>query len=119
MHGRKYTHSCCHRQSKKKARIYVSCTCNFDGTAGRHGIGRQFATAKEAIETFRAETGVIDQDLPAFVIAENGKPVGKMEDGDSVILFNFRGDRAQEISMAFDGDSSFDKFDRGEMPKVK
>ncbi len=29
-----------------------------------------------------------------------------MEDGDSVILFNFRGDRAQEISMAFDGDSS-------------
>ena len=39
-----------------------------------HGIGRQFATAKEAIETFRAETGVIDQDLPAFVIAENGKP---------------------------------------------
>ena len=84
-----------------------------------HGIGRQFATAKEAIETFRAETGVIDQALPAFVIAENGKPVGKMEDGDSVILFNFRGDRAQEISMAFDGDSSFDKFDRGEMPKVK
>ncbi|HCI50613.1 MAG TPA: 2,3-bisphosphoglycerate-independent phosphoglycerate mutase, partial [Clostridiales bacterium] len=54
-----------------------------------HGIGRQFATAKEAIETFRAETGVIDQDLPAFVIAENGKPVGKMKDGDSVILFNF------------------------------
>ena len=84
-----------------------------------HGIGRQFATAKEAIETYRAETGVIDQDLPAFVIAENGKPVGKMADGDSVILFNFRGDRAQEISMAFDGDSSFDKFDRGEMPKVK
>ena len=67
-----------------------------------HGIGRQFATAKEAIETYRAETGVIDQDLPAFVIAENGKPVGKMEDGDSVILFNFRGDRAQEISLAFD-----------------
>ena len=84
-----------------------------------HGIGRQFATAKEAIETYRAEIGVIDQDLPAFVIAENGQPVGKMEDGDSVILFNFRGDRAQEISMAFDGDSSFDKFDRGEMPKVK
>ena len=35
------------------------------------------------------------------------------------MLYNFRGDRAQEISMAFDGDSSFDKFDRGEMPKVK
>ncbi len=84
-----------------------------------HGEGRQFASAKEAIETYRAETGVIDQDLPAFVIAKDGQPVGAMHDGDSVILFNFRGDRAQEISMAFDGDASFDKFDRGVVPQVK
>lgn len=83
-----------------------------------HGEGRQFPDAKQAIETLREETGAIDQDLPAFVIAEDGKPVGKMEDGDSVILFNFRGDRALEISMAFDGDESFDKFDRGAKPKV-
>ena len=84
-----------------------------------HGEGRQFASAKEAIETYRAEQpGVIDQDLPGFVIAENGAPVGPMKDGDSVILFNFRGDRALELSMAFDGDASFDKFDRGTMPKV-
>lgn len=83
-----------------------------------HGEGRQFASAKEAIETFRAESGVIDQDLPAFVIAENGEPVGKMCDGDSVILYNFRGDRAQEISMAFDGGADFDKFDRGVVPQV-
>ena len=84
-----------------------------------HGEGRAFASAKEAIETYRAEQpGVIDQDLPGFVIAENGQPVGAMKDGDSVILFNFRGDRALELSMAFDGDASFDKFDRGVMPKV-
>ncbi len=83
-----------------------------------HGQGRQFPDVVTAIETLRAETGAIDQDLPAFVIAENGKPVGAMEDGDSVILFNFRGDRALEISMAFDGDGSFDKFNRGIMPKV-
>ena len=83
-----------------------------------HGEGRQFASAKEAIETYRAETGVIDQDLPAFVVAENGQPVGKIQDGDSVILYNFRGDRAQEISMAFDGGASFDKFDRGTVPAV-
>ena len=84
-----------------------------------HGEGRQFATAKEAVETYRAETGVIDQDLPAFVIAENGAPVGKMENGDSVILYNFRGDRAQEISMAFDGGEEFTAFDRGVVPQVK
>jgi len=85
-----------------------------------HGKGRAFASAREAIETYRNEQpGVIDQDLPGFVIAENGKPVGAMQDGDSVILFNFRGDRALEISMAFDGDASFNKFDRGVVPQVK
>ena len=84
-----------------------------------HGEGRQFASAREAIETLRAEQeGVIDQDLPGFVIAEGGKPVGAMADGDSVILFNFRGDRALELSMAFDGDESFSAFDRGVVPKV-
>ena len=84
-----------------------------------HGEGRQFASALEAVETLRAETGAIDQDLGGFVIAKDGKPVGAMEDGDSVILFNFRGDRALELSMAFDGDASFDKFDRGAIPNVK
>ena len=81
-------------------------------------IGRQFASAKEAIETYRAETGCIDQDLPAFVIAENGKPVAKIANGDSVILYNFHGDRAQEISLAFDR-KDFDKFDRGDYTGVK
>ena len=75
------------------------------------GEGRQFATAREAIETYRKETDCIDQDLPAFVIAENGAPVGKIENGDSVILYNFRGDRAQEISLAFER-KDFDKFER-------
>ena len=82
------------------------------------GIGRQFASAKEAIETYRAETGCIDQDLPAFVIAEDGKPVAKIANGDSVVLYNFRGDRAQEISLAFDR-KDFDKFDRGDYTGVK
>ena len=84
-----------------------------------YGQGRTFTSAREAIETYRNEQpGVIDQDLPGFVIAEDGKPVGPMKDGDSVILFNFRGDRALELSMAFDGDESFSHFDRGQMPKV-
>ena len=81
------------------------------------GIGRQFASAKEAIEVYRAELGCIDQDLPAFVIAENGEPVAKIANGDSVILYNFRGDRAQEISLAFDR-KDFDKFDRGDYTGV-
>ena len=83
------------------------------------GEGRQFASAAEAIKTYRDELGVIDQDLPPFVIAENGAPVGTINDGDSVIFFNFRGDRAIEISKTFDAkDGEFDKFDRKRVPNV-
>ena len=81
--------------------------------------GRQFASAREAIETYRAENpGMIDQDLLPFVVAHDGKPVAKIKNGDSVILFNFRGDRAQEISLAFDR-KDFDHFDRGNYTGVK
>ncbi len=83
------------------------------------GIGREFASATEAIETLRSETpGVIDQDLKEFVIVKDGSPIGPIVDGDSVILFNFRGDRAMELSRAFD-DPELDKFDRGPIPDVK
>ncbi len=81
------------------------------------GQGRQFASSAEAVEAYRAEYKVIDQDLPPFVIAENGEPVGTINDGDSVIFYNFRGDRAIEISKAFD-DKDFDKFDRVRYPQV-
>ena len=83
------------------------------------GEGRYFASAAEAVKTYRDELKVIDQDLPPFVIAENGKPVGTINDGDSVIFFNFRGDRSIEISKAFDAaEGEFDKFDRKRVPSV-
>ena len=81
------------------------------------GDGRSFATAEEAIETYRSELAVSDQDLPGFVIAKDGEPLGKITDGDCVILFNFRGDRALEIAQAFDRED-FTKFDRGPRPDV-
>jgi len=65
------------------------------------GEGTVFASAHEAIETLRSETKAIDQDLGAFIIADAGKPIGTIEDNDSVIFFNFRGDRAIEISKSF------------------
>ena len=81
------------------------------------GEGRQFASAEEAVTTYREEYKVIDQDLPPFVIAKDNKPVGTINDGDSVVFYNFRGDRSIEISKAFE-DIKFDKFDRVRMPKV-
>lgn len=80
--------------------------------------GRMFTSMKEAVETFRRENpGILDQDLPAFVIERGGKPVGPIGDGDSVIFFNFRGDRALEITKAFEADD-LKEFDRGPKPAV-
>jgi len=85
-----------------------------------HGAAAyQFQSALEAIEEFRAGTpGLIDQDMPGFVVVDaNGSPVGRMYDGDAVIMMNFRGDRAIEITEAFEVDD-FDGFDRGWRPDV-
>ncbi len=82
-----------------------------------HGSGKTYGSAVEAVETARRENAVIDQDLPPFVIADDNGPVGPICDGDSVILFNFRGDRAIELCRAFE-DDDFDKFERGQRPDV-
>lgn len=82
------------------------------------GEGRFFANTTEAINTLRAETKAIDQDLPPFVIAKDGEPVGTIQDGDSVVYFNFRGDRAIEITRAFE-EEHFVEFDRVRFPKVE
>ena len=83
-----------------------------------HGIGARFPSAKAAIEGYRASLpGVIDQNMPEFVVEKNGEPVGTIRDGDAVVFFNFRGDRAIEISRAFE-DDVFSQFDRGQRPTV-
>jgi 2,3-bisphosphoglycerate-independent phosphoglycerate mutase len=82
------------------------------------GDGRGFASLREAVETLRDEQpGVIDQNLPGFVITEHGAPVGPIRDGASVIFFNFRGDRAIEITRAFE-DAGLTAFARGPRPDV-
>lgn len=83
------------------------------------GEGRGFPNCRAAIETFREESvGIGDQRLPQFVVVEgDGVPVGRVEDGDAVVFFNFRGDRAIEISQAFE-DDDFPHFDRGPRPDV-
>jgi len=81
------------------------------------GEGRAFSDLPSAVKAFRAETQTGDQYLPAFVIHEHGKPVGTIQDGDGVVFFNFRGDRAIEISRAFT-ESDFKVFDRIRCPKV-
>jgi 2,3-bisphosphoglycerate-independent phosphoglycerate mutase len=82
------------------------------------GEGRRFRSATEAVETLYAQSpDVNDQWLEGFVIADEHGPVGRIEDGAALILTNFRGDRAIEISRAFD-DEAFAKFARGPRPDV-
>jgi 2,3-bisphosphoglycerate-independent phosphoglycerate mutase len=78
-----------------------------------HAVGRRFASATEAIRTLYAEDPKTnDQLLPPFVVRPEG-----IRDGDAVVFFNFRGDRAIEISRAFT-DDEFTPFDRGVRPNV-
>ena len=82
------------------------------------GKGRRFACAAEAVQTcYNEDPAITDQYLDPFVIEDDGSPVGTIEDGDSVVFFNFRGDRAIELSMAFE-QKDFNKFDRVRVPDV-
>lgn len=82
------------------------------------GIGRRFASACDAIQSYYDEDPeCADQYMESFVVERDGKAVGTIEDGDAVILFNFRGDRAIELSRAFD-DDEFTAFDRVRKPEV-
>jgi 2,3-bisphosphoglycerate-independent phosphoglycerate mutase len=77
-----------------------------------HGEGPAFHSATEAVETMYAETDKGDQYLGRFVVGDNaGHAVGKIVDGDAVVLFNYRGDRSIEISRAFE-ENDFAVFDR-------
>lgn len=73
-------------------------------------------SATEAIEACYAQK-VYDEQIVPTVIAQNGKPIARVQKGDAVIFFNFRPDRAREITKAFVL-PSFDKFPRTFIPDV-
>ena len=77
----------------------------------------EFESIDEAMKHLREVDGRIDQMLPSFIIKKGAKPVSTISDGDSVIFFNFRGDRSIEISRAFE-ERDLDAFDRGRFPDV-
>jgi len=80
-----------------------------------HGEGRRFPSAEDAVSTLYADDPEVDdQWLPGFVVGD----YSGMDDGDAVVFFNFRGDRAIEISTAFEAGPDFEAFDRGAVPDV-
>ena len=78
----------------------------------------KFPRIRDAIEYFRTKNpGIIDQDIPGFVIVRNGKAIAPIEDDHGLIFTNFRGDRAIEFSRAILADD-FPHFERKDRPKV-
>ena len=74
------------------------------------GEGNKANSASEAIQKSYDE-GATDEFVVPVVVCENGEPVATVKDGDSIIFFNFRPDRAREITRAF-CDDDFKGFDR-------
>ena len=75
------------------------------------GEGNTAESAVAGIQT-SYDNGVNDEFVVPFVVMENGHPVATINDKDSVVFFNFRPDRAREITHCF-CDDDFDKFNRG------
>lgn len=61
------------------------------------GKGAQFSSALEAIQA-SYDADVTDEFIKPVVITEGGKPLAKVEEGDAVIFYNFRNDRARELT---------------------
>ncbi len=80
------------------------------------GEGEQCSSSADAIEKSYG-AGVNDEFVLPAVISINGAAVGTIEDGDAVIFFNFRSDRAREITRALTFES-FDGFQRKRVPKL-
>ena len=81
------------------------------------GEGETAESAVAAMEASYAKD-VTDEFFVPTAITENGKPVATIKDKDTVIFFNFRPDRAREITRTFCADE-FDGFDRGARKNVK
>jgi len=82
-----------------------------------HGSGERATDPVEAVRK-SYERGITDEFVePIAVIRENGKPVATMQDGDATIFFNFRPDRARQLTRAL-AVPGFSEFDVSDRPKV-
>jgi 2,3-bisphosphoglycerate-independent phosphoglycerate mutase len=84
----------------------------------RNGEGRSRRDPVASIFESYSE-GISDEFVkPIVIVDDDGKPIAPVQDGDSVIFFNFRSDRARQITRAFTEDD-FSFFDRGPKPDIR
>lgn len=80
-------------------------------------VGNTASSASEAIKASYDKEETDEFVFPTNIVDADGKPLALVEDDDSVIFFNFRGDRPREITRAF-VDDPFDGFKRAVKPSV-
>lgn len=90
----------CMDRDKRWDRVQRAWECLVDG------IGKPSQNAETALENYYANPSIPsmkgDEFVPPTPIVDtSGKPLGKIQDGDAVIFFNFRGDRPRELTQAF------------------
>ncbi|MHC4836459.1 MAG: 2,3-bisphosphoglycerate-independent phosphoglycerate mutase [Planctomycetota bacterium] len=98
-------------RDKRWERVQVAYDCM------RRGIGDKENSASDAMKATYGSDVTDEFVAPTNITGADGKPLALVEDDDSVIFFNFRGDRPREITRAF-VDDPFEGFQRGACPKV-
>ena len=87
-----------------------------------NGVGAKFRTAEEAVRAYYnhpTEPNMSGDEFitPSVIVDDAGAPLATVRDGDTVIFYNYRGDRPRELTKAFILDD-FTGFDRGERPRL-
>ncbi len=81
------------------------------------GRGRRAAGSPDAIEKAYGEGETDEFVLPTVIVNEENSPLARIKSEDVLIFFNFRADRARQISKAF-VEKQFEGFDRGKQPPL-
>ena len=98
-------------RDKRWDRVQIAYECM------TQGVGNKAGDVAEAMKATYARDETDEFVMPTNIVDADGKPLALVESDDSVIFFNFRGDRPREITRAF-VDSLFDDFERGDQIKV-
>ncbi|MEJ2359560.1 MAG: 2,3-bisphosphoglycerate-independent phosphoglycerate mutase [Deinococcales bacterium] len=95
---------------QRTAQAYDAVVCG----RGEHTASSGSDAVAQAYERGETDEFIV----PTVVTGEDGRPVGRMEDGDSVVFFNFRADRARQMTYALVGGREWDAFDRCQHPQL-
>ncbi len=93
-------------RDKRWDRIQLACN------AMVRGEGRRARSALEAVKTSYAENITDEFVVPTVIVQAAGEPIGKIQDGDGALFFNFRADRARQLTRAL-AFPDFAEFERG------